>query len=148
MIDLNRHTLPLYKRLDEQNNIKIMKTKLPNQYSNLVEYNYEFKLTEGLYFTLNAKMIKMNCKNYSITSKDEITIQATNEFSILTIRTSRNMGAQYLITKKIKTIEMDKIPERYLPEDFKEYIRLSARSIEDYDILEANQANACYHPKI
>lgn len=126
-----------------------MKTKLPNQYSNLIKYNYEFKLTEGLYFTLNSKMIKINCKNYSITSTEEITIQATNEFSILTIRTSRNNGAQYLITKEIKTSKMDKISERYLPEDFKEYLKLALRSIKDYDLLQkkASQANVCYHPK-
>jgi len=127
-----------------------MKNKLPAGYSNLPEYNFEFKITAGLYFTLNAKMIKINCKNYSITSKDEINIRATDEFSILTIRISRNKGAQYLITKEIETSEMDKIPERYLPEEFKNYIKLALKSIEDYELLvkKASSEDACYHPKI
>lgn len=127
-----------------------MKTKLPAGYSNLPEYNFEFKIAAGLYFTLNAKMIKINCKNYSITSKDEITIRATDEFSILTIRTARNKGAQYLITKEIEILEIGKIPERYLPEEFKNYINLALKSIEDYELLvkKANSEDACYHPKI
>ena len=127
-----------------------MKFKLPNRYKNLSEYNYQFKLLEGLYFTLDLKMIKLNCKNYSITNTDEVTIQAIDKFSILTIRASRNSRAQYLITKKLKVTEMIKIPERYLPENFKEYLILALKSIEDYDLLvkKANSKDVCYHPKI
>ncbi len=126
-----------------------MKTKLPKQYSNLVEYNYEFKLTEGLYFTLDSKMIKTNCKNYSIKNTDEITIQSTDEFAILTLGTSKNRRAQYLITKKIKTFEMENMPEKYLPEEFKEYIKLALKNVEDFNLLkeQAIQPNACDHPK-
>lgn len=94
-------------------------------------------------------MIKLNCKNYSITSTDEITIQAIDQFSILTLRASKNSGAQYLITKELNLSEMKKIPERYLPEDFKGYLKLALKITEDYDLLvkKANSTNVYFHTK-
>lgn len=62
-----------------------MKTKLPNEYSNLPEYNYDIKLKNRLYYTLNPKFQKINCKNYSIKPKDEVTVSTIGIFSIITI---------------------------------------------------------------
>lgn len=112
-----------------------MKTKLPNQYSNLIEYNYNFKINSGLYFTIDLKLIKENCKNYMIKGTDAITIKSTDEFSILTIRLSRRERLQYLITKEINRLQLDKTPDKYLPESFKEYIFLSLETMKNFSEL-------------
>lgn len=119
-----------------------MKIKLPKQYSNLIEYNYNFKINSGIYFTLDLTLIKENCKNYMIQGTDEITIKSTNEFSILTIRFSRKKRVQYSITKKLNKNELEKIPIRYLPEDFKEYILLCLISMENYNELKTENYKA------
>lgn len=63
-----------------------MKTKLPKQNSNLTEFNYDVKLIKGLFFAISQKLVNLNCKNYLIIKREEITIKTTNEFSILTIK--------------------------------------------------------------
>ena len=54
---------------------------------------------------------------------------------------------------KIKMIDLnkkDKISERYLPEEFKKYLKLALKSIENYELLskKASSKDACYHPRI
>ncbi len=110
-----------------------MKTKLPERHKNFAQYNYDYKLAQGLYVSIGLKLIKFNCKNYQINSTGEITISTTDEFSIVTIRASRKERTQYLITNELSKFQLDKIANRYLPDDFKEYILLGLESIHNFD---------------
>ena len=115
-----------------------MKTKLPHPYSNLDKFNYDLKLANGLYFTINPKLIKLNYKNYSIISKEEITFCTNSKISIISIRASIDKKIQYLVTKDIFIKEIYYLSFEFLPEDFRDYILIAYESIMQYDILKQN----------
>lgn len=110
-----------------------MKTKLPEEYSNLPEYNYDIKLKNGLYYTRNTKLQKLNCKNYSIKPKDEVTISAMGKYAILTLEALGRSKVQYLVKIGFNTKNLDSIPERNLPSDYNQYIIMAIESIQLYN---------------
>ncbi|WP_289022009.1 hypothetical protein [uncultured Salegentibacter sp.] len=112
-----------------------MKTKLPKEYSNLPEYNYDVKLKNGLYYTISPKLQKLNCKNYSIKPEDEVTISAIGKFAIITIVAIGRTKVQYLVKTGFNIKELDSIPERNLPSDYNQYIILALESIQMYNQL-------------
>lgn len=112
-----------------------MKTILPQPYNNLPEYNYDVKLSEGLYNTLSPKFLKLNSKNYSIKPKDEVTISTIGKFSIITIEAIGRSKVQYLVTIGFDKKDQDSIPERNLPSDYIKYIVLAKDNITIYNEL-------------
>lgn len=112
-----------------------MKTKLPEEYSNLPEYNYDIKLKDGLYYTLNPKLQKLNCKNYSIKPKDEVTISTIGKFAIVTLEAMGRKKVQYLVKIDFDKKDLTTIPERNLPEDYINYLIMASESISLYNEL-------------
>lgn len=110
-----------------------MKTKLPHPYKNFSKFNYDLKLANGLYFSINPKLIKLNYKNFSITSKEEITFSTNKKFSIISIRASRDKKIQYLVTHEICIEKLNFVSEIFLPDDFRDYILIANESIIDYE---------------
>ncbi len=109
-----------------------MKTKLPKEYSNFPDYNYDVKLKNGFYYTINPKFQKLNFKNYSIKAIDEVTISTIGKFAIITIEAIGRTKVQYLITTDFDEKELIFIPERNLPEDYIQYITMALHSISLY----------------
>ncbi len=112
-----------------------MKTKLPAGYSNLPEYNYDIKLKNGLYYTINPKFQKMNCRNYSIKPKDEVTISTIGKFAIITLEALGRKKVQYLVKIEFEKKDLSTIPERNLPEDYVNYLIMAQESISLYNEL-------------
>jgi len=112
-----------------------MKAKLPQPYSNLSEFNYDLKLANGLFFTINSKLIKQNYKDFSINSKEEITFCTNSKFSIISIRSSRDKKIQYFVTKEFDKKGFQMISDQCLPEDFRDYILIAYESIIKYELL-------------
>lgn len=112
-----------------------MKTKLPHPYNHLSKFNYDLKLANGLYFTINPKLLKLNYKNFAITSKEEITFCTNSKFSIISIRASRDKKIQYLVTKELFIEKLNPISDEFLPEDFRNYILIAYESIIQYEFL-------------
>ncbi len=112
-----------------------MKTTLPQPYNNLCKYNYDLKLINGLYFTINPKLIKLNYKNFSINCKEEITFCTNNKFSIISIRASIDKKIQYLVTTDIYIKDMNFLSYEFLPKNFRDYILIAQKSIADYELL-------------
>ena len=110
-----------------------MKTRLPEEYSNLPEYNYDIKLVNGLYYTINSKFQKLNCKNYSIKPKDEVTISAMGKFAIVTLEALGRKKVQYLVKIDFNQNDLIRIPERNIPRDYVNYIIMAQESIRLYN---------------
>lgn len=109
-----------------------MKTKLPKEYSNLPEFNYDIKLKTGLYYTINPQLQKMNCKNYSIKPKDEVTISTLGEFSIITLEAIGRTKVQYLVTAELDLNRIESVPERNLLDEYKQYLILAKENMKFY----------------
>lgn len=112
-----------------------MKTKLPHPYNNLSKFNYDLKLANGLYCTINPKLVKLNYKNFSIISKEEITFHTNRKFSIISIRSSKDKKIQYFVTKEFYKERLKMISYQFLPEDFREYVLIALESIMQYEYL-------------
>ena len=111
-----------------------MKTKLPKEYSNLPEYNYNIKLANGLYYTINPKFQKLNCKNYSIKPKnDEVTISTLGKFSVINIAVIGRKRVQYLLTTDFVLNEIESIPENNLSSEYKQYLILAKENMKLYN---------------
>ncbi len=115
-----------------------MKTKLPHPYNNLSKFNYDLKLANGLYFTINPKLLKLNYKNFSITSMEEITFCTNSKFSIISIRSSSDKKIQYLVTEDISKEDINSLSYEFIPEDFRDYILIAYESIIQYEFLTQN----------
>ncbi|MBE7641524.1 hypothetical protein GUB10_14380 [Salegentibacter sp. BLCTC] len=75
----------------------------------------------------------MNCKNYSIKPKDEVTISTIGEFAIITLEALGRKKVQYLVKVQSAKKDLKMIPERNLPEDYANYIIMALESISLYN---------------